>query len=503
MSKASKVINIFIFVFAIVVVAFGVLLFQKREQITQARKDIAETVERVSRKIDSSAGIPADDLKISKSPAEVKEAMVKLESAVDKIVKQRNDIAENLTNVTNAVMENAYCPEGDDPYVLELGSVTNYRTTGDTLEEISTRIGDRMQYFYTRDKYLTSFMTKDGATLGLSSGEYAFSDNNDTFSKHLDNLFSKTDDSVARMKAFHDHIVSISGQISPDSSELDLNSQEYKQLLKENMTTVEEYVKDFLETKKQNEELRIRVMRAENQLGTAEEDTSTYKRVAEEASRKAAEMEREIERLRRIIDPTGFGDGDDNALNINFNVLKDLIGKVVYVNEEYGYITVDIGSESDVIRSSGERIRASVPEGALLTVATSLDPETAKYICKAQIIRLRSKASVATILASPGGSFDYPSVGDVVFFSQADIATMKAARDEAMRKQAEERIAAEREQSMQDFTDIMMGEDETDDMGIDMGDDFLNEDDDGDFGDDSGDGYDYGYGEDDGFGDEE
>ena len=54
MSKASKIINIFIFVFAIVVVVFGVLLFQKREQITQARSDIARTVEKVSSKIDPS-----------------------------------------------------------------------------------------------------------------------------------------------------------------------------------------------------------------------------------------------------------------------------------------------------------------------------------------------------------------------------------------------------------------------------------------------------------------
>ena len=175
--------------------------------------------------------------------------------------------------------------------------------------------------------------------------------------------------------------------------------------------------------------------------------------------------------------------------------MKDLVGKVVYVNEEYGYITIDIGSESEVVRSSGERIRAAVPEGALLTVATSLDADTAKYVCKAQVIRLRAKAAVATILASPGGSFDYPSVGDVVFFSQADIATMKAAHEEAMRKKAEERAAAEREQTMQDFNDIMTGEDETDDIGIDSEDDFLNEDEDdgaaveedgGDFDDDFG-----------------
>ena len=138
MSKASKIINIFIFVFAIVVVVFGVLLFQKREQITQARSDIAATVEKVSRLIDSSAVIPADDLKISKTPAEVKEAMVKLESAVDKIVKQRNAIAENLTDVTNTVLEKAFYDVGDEPFILESGEVTKYRGYDETLTDIKT-----------------------------------------------------------------------------------------------------------------------------------------------------------------------------------------------------------------------------------------------------------------------------------------------------------------------------------------------------------------------------
>jgi len=60
----------------------------------------------------------------------------------------------------------------------------------------------------------------------------------------------------------------------------------------------------------------------------------------------------------------------------------------------------------------------------------------------------------------------------------ADIATMKAAHAEKLRKEAEERAALEQAQSMQDFNDIMTGEDESDDTGIDAGDDdFLNEDD--------------------------
>ena len=477
MSKASKIINIFIFVFAIVVVVFGVLLFQKREQITQARSDIAATVEKVSRKIDSSAAIPADDLKISKTPAEVKEAMVKLESAVDKIVKQRNAIAENLTDVTNAVLEKAFYGEGDEPYILESGSVTNYKTTDATLAEIKTHIGERMEYFYVRDKHLSEFMSKDGANLGMPARNYAFSADNAKLANSLNELLTKTNDTVERMKAFRSHIVTVSGQISPDSRELDLNSQEYNRLLRENVTTVEEFVNRHNQLIKDNEELRIRVERAEVGLSSADENTANFKRIAEEASQKLTEAEKEIRRLRIIIDPTGAGE-DDEMRNINFNVLKDLVGKVVYVNEQYGYITVDIGSESSVTRSNGERLRAAVPEGALLTVATSLDPETAKYVCKAQVIRIRANASVATILASPGGTFDYPKVGDVVYFSQADIATMKAAHEEAMRKKAEERAAAEQAQSLLDFNDIMTGEDEIDDAGIDTGDDFLNEDDD-------------------------
>ena len=276
------------------------------------------------------------------------------------------------------------------------------------------------------------------------------------------------------MKAFRGHIVTVSSQISPDSRELDLNSQEYPQLLKENVATVETYVKQHKDLLKDNEELRERVRRAEIRLGAADEDTATYKKVAEEAERKRIELEDEIKRLRGIIDPTGNSTEED----VNFAVLKDLVGKVVFVNEEYGYITIDIGSGSEVVRNSGERLRAAVPEGAVVTVATSLDPETAEYVCKAQVIRLRAKASVATILASPAGEFAYPSVGDVVYFSQADIAKMKAAHDEALRQKAEARAAAEREQTLREFNDISVGEDDIDDAVID---DFLDEEED-DFG---------------------
>lgn len=495
MSKASKIINIFIFVFAIVVVVFGVFLFQKREQITQSRKRIAEAVEKVTQQIDRNAVVRSDELTIDKKTDDVDAAMRKLEESVDKIVKQRNAIAENLAEVTGKVLEDEFLDVGEDPFALEDDSIIGYKKTNDTLEAIQARIAKRMEYFSERNAKISEFMSKDGANLRMSAREYAYDPSNKTLGDSLDNLLKKTNDTVERMDAFRGHIVTVSGKISPDSNPPDLNSQEYKRLLSEDMTSVEFYVKDYLETKKQNEELRERVVRAEARLGEADEDASTYRRVAEEAERKRSELEKEIVRLQQIIDPTGFGDKENGGV-VNYAVLKDLVGKVVYVNEEHGFITVDIGSESEVVRTTGEHIRASVPEGALLTVVTSLNPDDAKFICKAQVIRLRSKACVATILASAGGNFTAPSVGDIVYFSQADIATMKAANEEAMRRKAEERAAAEREQALQDFNDIMTGEDEMDEGGIELDDDFLNEEDNadesfGDDADDADDGFDF------------
>lgn len=475
MSKASKIINIFILIFAVAAVTLGTLLFMKREEITLSRKYIADTVEKISSQIGVNR-IPASDLHISKKPGDVKEAMVKLETSVDKIVKQRNAISETLTNVTNSVLEKAYIAEGDEAYIADAKVVASYGEYAETLEEIEKKIEERMQYIYVREQHLTDYMKKNGTELNLPSRVYTTSPDNAKLSESFVAMNTKTSDVVARMKAFQTHIIKTTEKVSPDSPELNLDLQEYPQLLNQNLTTVQDYVNAHNSLLKEAEELRDRVKRAESLVGTAETDVVKYKKIADEAEALRIAAEKEVTRLRRIIDPDGSDANALERLNINFALLKNLTGKVVYVNPEYAVFTIDLGTESQVVGADGKLNTIPLPEKALMTVATSMNPNDAKYVCKAQVTRVGAKASSAVVNANPDGTIPLPKVGDVVYFSTSDINYMKEVNAEQLRQYNEARQEAELLMQQSDFSDIGLGlEDSGDDSGIDFEDDFLKE----------------------------
>jgi len=504
MSKASKVINIFIFLFAIVVVAFGVLLFQKREDITQARTDTAATLEKVSRQINDSKNLVSSaNLMIEKTAAEVKTELGKLENSVTTIVEQRDKIAANYTEVANIVLQDAY-NDGKPPYTVADGSIKDYKTYGETIDEIKVNVDNRMKYFSDRDERISSFIINENKKLGKSFSDSERLKSNDRLKDTLDEIETETGETVSRMKTFREHVKAVHGLVAmmDNGSNMDNIPEDYDSAVREilsrsaeipDLDSPTEYGNHlFNELKALNKKVNEhKSLREQNELlskvsAKAQDEIASYAEKAKEAEERAfnaetalAEAQKEILRYQSIIDPTGFESEQENAARtVDYAALKDLVGKVVYVNPDLGFVTVNIGSESEVVRSTGEHILTPVPAGSTLTVATSLDPADAKYVCKVQVHQIRSRASTATILASPGGSFNYPKVGDVVYFSKQDIESVKAANEEALRKKAEERAAAEREQALLELNDILTGEDEIDDSGIDFDEeDYLNEDD--------------------------
>ena len=513
MSKASKVINIFIFLFAVVVVVFGVLLFQKREDITQARTDTAATLEKVSRQInDSKNMVSSANLMIEKTSAEVKTELDKLERSVTTIVEQRDTIAANYTEVANIVLQDAY-NDGKPPYTVKDGAIKDYKTTDDTLNDIKANAENLMKYFSDRDERIATFISNENRKLGRSSLDGESLRSNDRLKETFDEIETETGEKVKRMTTFRDHVKAVHGlvammdsganmdeipedydsavrEILSRSAEIpDLDSAtEYGNHLFNELKALNKKVSEHKSLREQNDLLSKISAKAQDEIASYAEKTKEAEERAFNAETALAEAQKEILRYQSIIDPTGFDNEQENAARtVDYAALKDLVGKVVYVNQDLGFITINIGSESEVVRSTGEHILTPVPAGATLTVATSLDPADAKFVCKVQVHQIRSRASTATILASAGGSFNYPKVGNVVYFSKQDIETVKAANEEAMRKKAEERAAAEREQALLELNDILTGTDEIDDdSGIDLEDeDYLNEDDG--FGDDDGD----------------
>ena len=73
-----------------------------------------------------------------------------------------------------------------------------------------------------------------------------------------------------------------------------------------------------------------------------------------------------------------------------------------------------------------------------MTVVSSNDPATAKFLGKIQLIRLEEKNALANILPSPGNQV--PVVGSIVYFSEQDFAAMRERNLKAM--EAEKAAAA-------------------------------------------------------------
>lgn len=101
--------------------------------------------------------------------------------------------------------------------------------------------------------------------------------------------------------------------------------------------------------------------------------------------------------------------------------LSTVEAKITYVNAASGFVVLNIGSTTKIdtkdANGKKQKVQLVLPQKAIMTVATSLNPENAKFVCKLQVYKVEANQSLANIL--PGGNM--PKVGDVVYFSAADI----------------------------------------------------------------------------------
>ena len=104
--------------------------------------------------------------------------------------------------------------------------------------------------------------------------------------------------------------------------------------------------------------------------------------------------------------------------------LRKAQAKVIYVDAKSGLVVLNIGKKStvDLKDSKGKVTKAPVviPEGATMTVSTSLTDANPEYVCKVQVYNVEDARAFANVLGGAG----MPKVGDVAFFSANDIESL-------------------------------------------------------------------------------
>ncbi len=96
---------------------------------------------------------------------------------------------------------------------------------------------------------------------------------------------------------------------------------------------------------------------------------------------------------------------------------KQLIGRVADVSDKYGYIAIDIGTDTTVPQQLGEKIgqiNVELAPGLEMIVSRGdLEIPTSEYVAKVKLTKVEADCSIAEPVGIPGGSI---KVGDKVWF---------------------------------------------------------------------------------------
>lgn len=461
-STVSKIVNVLILVGAIVAIVFAVLLFQKREELTQIRADSAASLMKITALIDGEPALTSEEMAIGKSPADVKPVLAKVEATVDKIVKQRNFIAENYVKDVNLLMERQVVPEGEEPFAVDYKAVVAYDNEGN-VKRINEAVSERMNYFYDRDALLQSFVRDMTDALEMDVAVAKYSDVNEVQKGTYDSIRDRANAFKERRNLFIRYINEVAKKF-PNSENFSLpetmqTQESLDSSLAVNTENIDSYIANHNAVTDAFDKQKTRIRDLETELtATIAARDEAVTRVAA-AEKRADIAEAKAQELQKVLDPEGYlAKEAEQIKRIDFGVLKDLTGKVTYVNAEYGYVTIDLGLLSKIKRD-GNTLNIPLPQNALMSVATSLDPANAKYVCKIQATDIKPNASVATILPSPAGKITLPKVGDVVYFSANDISVLRKKFESEEAQRNAERLEKMKSQQDTDFVAIVGGED--------------------------------------------
>ena len=488
MGIANKVINILVLIAAIGAAVCAFLLWQKREQITKGREMLSKAIVEAVHKIDSGEQIKVESMSIKLPADQLKEPIDTLQKNVDKICEQRNVLAKAFSDVVNSVK--SLSSSLDEKVELSEKELKDYKVSGEKCKEGVDLVEKRIAYYKERNEVIKAGLKDLASALelaGISNDKFW---NNAELGRDLSSRTNRAREFSTRFHKYAGHILASTDKLrSALSSEnvdlkkpsLGLETKNWRKELSSNLEGIDAVVKKIGELREAAEKLKKENEELKNQL--REKDEQLKKKDGEIAAlnRRIAEDKAEIKRLKKIIDPNSEDDGDAEgaggkdgkaaAQQMDFTSVKKLIGKVTYVNQDYGFVAIDLGTKATVkaIGVDGREINKTVPlpHGAILTVATSLNPDDAKYIARIVVTKIGTDSSIANILPQPGSSM--PKVGDTVFFSDSDLRQMlerrerelKLAEEAAAREKAKEAIAAIDEEGTK--KDKSSSEEESDD----------------------------------------
>ena len=447
MSTANRILSVLVLLASIGAIVLAFMLFSAREEVVSGRENMAQAIADNSNKLAQTSTanpakvkIAAEDMSVAQGNGSVADAVKKFDDVTKAIISQRNLLADQLVELATIVSEGE---NGE----LTGADLANVKTNEEKFAAIKKDAEETVElYKKTRDAYIKAVKDFEKALEMQGLDSNALDPKNPDFAK----IKSALDSMDQKIRAMYSHIsIDVNG-IMPDEykvKEGSMSGENYEAYLKDQKSNMEAFKTRFEQLVKQVEELTEKVNALTAKVEELAEEVKKLEAERDklktdfEAERDAKEklqaesnqlkeefkkVKDELDKLKKMGVSVASASSSSNAaaavqLPVQTAALAAVEGKVIYVDSESGLVVLNIGLNTtvDVKNAAGKKQKTKLvmPQNAIMTVATSMNPDDAKFVCKIQVYKVEANQSMANILS--GGSL--PKVGDVVFFSATDI----------------------------------------------------------------------------------
>ena len=379
MKVANVILSILIFIFAAVSAVFSYFLFEKRSQFVDGWAKMADTVNKTAVALDKDSGIEsiAKDLsadKLShKNYADLDKLLPKLYQRAEEVSKSRSLLAGAL----NTIGENVgakLAPAKENPWGLNKFDASKDAVLG----AFSDAINNRDRQFRNLKTFARNYLKVDIDVEALKSGSSSPMKKVETALKEID----------TRSKKYESSFRSVGNTVG-----VRFDSRNYS-------SSVSKIVAGVNAQRRQLATANAQLKKAQNDIRNRDRQIQNNK---QEISRKNATISKRDAEIRDLKKALGLDTTKEFAIwkNGSDDARKQLEGKVIEVNADYGYVVIDLGKDTRVIQKAGNRsveVDPQIVKGLeLVIVEGSLTDKTAKRIASVKVDEVGANCVTANI----------------------------------------------------------------------------------------------------------
>jgi len=402
MGKLNRAVNIAVLVFAIVSVIFAFKLFSKREQLVSGWNKMSESIAATAKELDNNSGTKVSAEVTGLDHHKYQELDAALPKQAKTIIAQRDTLA---TGVVNAVKEMEAKDQIDEAALKDVSK---------SAAEQEKAIG-ALKKINTRDNAIIKEIIACGEKVDAKLDQEQLKDV-EGYTVPLNTFNTKVENVKKRMVDYGKNIADIASTLEINAPSLQV--EEYASALGDTLNAVKNYKAAFEQTKK---DLAAEKTRVKEMQVTIEEKVAKIG----ELEKSVSDKNTEIKKLNDIIyGPEGKAGEAKLVEEGDPDLLKELKGKVVDVNNKWDFVVIDLGAKSKIKKQVGKivsDIDTPLPNNEEMLVSRG-DNE---FIGKIKIVKVYDNCAIANVINDTKKAL--VKTGDVVNFSDETIQKLKDA----------------------------------------------------------------------------